>query len=199
MRGWYVLSFLVQLAMLMCSGIGVTPWASILKNIYHRRTQTTSSKNLIRLEFFWICKDQSQFEWFQTLLAELEKPVETKGQVHLNSPARSSFLKIHIYLTKKLGLDDIKNYILNDAEVDTFTQLRTKTKFGRPNFDSILANIRSELDGGTYIPEMQESKSRRHNVGFYFCGPGPMATGIAQSCQNQGTETVKFTFKKEHF
>jgi len=60
-----------EIAVLIGTGIGVTPWASIL------RTSTTcgsrpTARRLRRVEFIWVCKDTNSFEWFQALLSSLE-------------------------------------------------------------------------------------------------------------------------------
>ena len=61
----------VEVAVLIGAGIGVTPFASILKHIWYiqRKGQIGS---LRRVEFFWICRDTPSFGWFQTLLQEVE-------------------------------------------------------------------------------------------------------------------------------
>ncbi|KAF8202852.1 NADPH oxidase isoform 1 [Pholiota molesta] len=51
-----------QVAILVGAGIGVTPFASILKHI----------GSLRRVEFFWVCRDAPSFGWFQSLLQEVE-------------------------------------------------------------------------------------------------------------------------------
>src|SRR3569833_3839879 len=57
-----------EIAVLIGTGIGVTPWAAILKNIWHLRNGPNPPTRLRRVEFLWICKDTNSFEWFQTLL-----------------------------------------------------------------------------------------------------------------------------------
>lgn len=188
-----------QVAIICGAGIGITPWASVLKNIYHRRTQAASKAKLIRIELIWIARDNLEFEWFQELLAELERPADVKGRMALNCPARPDFLKLHIFLTKKLGLDDIKNYIINDDTkgTDTFTRLASKTKFGRPNFDALLGDVKDRLEAGTYVRDMQYQA--KTTVGFYFCGPSGLGKSIAASCRTQSSSRTTFDFHKEHF
>jgi NADPH oxidase len=53
-----------------CSA-GVTPFASILKDIYYRQRENRLG-SLQRVEFFWICRDAPSFGWFQSVLAEVE-------------------------------------------------------------------------------------------------------------------------------
>jgi NADPH oxidase len=51
--------------------LGVTPFASILKDIWYRQRQNRLG-SLRRVEFFWICRDAPSFGWFQSILAEVE-------------------------------------------------------------------------------------------------------------------------------
>ena len=60
-----------QVAILVGAGIGVTPFASILKHIWWRQKRGTLGA-LRRVEFFWVCRDTPSFGWFQTLLQEVE-------------------------------------------------------------------------------------------------------------------------------
>jgi NADPH oxidase len=71
-----------EIAVLIGTGIGVTPWASILKNIWHLRSSPNPPRRLRRVEFIWVCKDTSSFEWFQALLSSLEAQSAIQAPVH---------------------------------------------------------------------------------------------------------------------
>lgn len=187
-----------QIALICGAGIGITPWASILKNLYHMRLNNTLSK-LVKLELIWICRDVRDFAWFQELLANLELPCDKSGRVQLQvtSPRRDDFLKLNIYLTGRLTLDEINNYLINDSRNDGFTRLHTKTNFGRPDFHRLLSDIKGRIETGVYVPDMQDQKVTR--VGFYFCGPSALGTSIQRTCKGVSSKGVKFEFHKEQF
>jgi NADPH oxidase len=63
--------FNCEVAVLIGAGIGVTPFASILKHIWYCQ-QKGSIGSLRRVEFFWVCRDAPSFGWFQSLLQEVE-------------------------------------------------------------------------------------------------------------------------------
>jgi hypothetical protein len=63
--------FNVEVAVLVGAGIGVTPFASILKHIWYRQKRGNLGA-LKRVEFFWVCRDAPSFGWFQSLLQEVE-------------------------------------------------------------------------------------------------------------------------------
>ena len=63
--------FRSEVAILIGAGIGVTPFASILKHILYRQKHRTLGA-LQRVEFFWVCREAYSFRWFQSLLQEVE-------------------------------------------------------------------------------------------------------------------------------
>ncbi|KAI5850660.1 ferric reductase NAD binding domain-containing protein [Tricharina praecox] len=180
-----------EIAVLVGTGIGVTPWASILKNIWHKRNNPGKTPmRLRRVEFIWVCRDMSSFEWFQNLLKSLERQ---------QNGIDGDFLRIHTYLTQKLDMDTAQNIVLNSVgtEVDPLTQLRTGTQFGRPDFPKIFTAIREGINNRTYLGGLDGTL--RTNVGVYFCGPSVAARDIKRACKRVTTAEVEFSFWKEHF
>ena len=173
-----------EVAVLIGAGIGVTPFASILKHIWYRQKKGNVG-SLRRVEFFWVCRDTPSFGWFQTLLQEVEA-----------AQADPNFLRINIYLTQKVNEDMLWNIAINDAgaDYDPLTLLRSRTMFGRPDWKSIFGKMREAIDGGSYLPG---SKSQlKTTVGTYFCGPGTLAKAIKKATEEATTNTVQFTFAK---
>ena len=69
--GPYVDAFRSEVAILIGAGIGVTPFASVLKHIWYRQKRGTLGA-LQRVEFFWIFREADSFRWFENLLQEVE-------------------------------------------------------------------------------------------------------------------------------
>jgi predicted ferric reductase len=61
-----------RVAVLIAAGIGVTPFASLLQSLVHRAAQGSTSE-LEHVYFIWINRDQTAFEWFNTLLSDLKE------------------------------------------------------------------------------------------------------------------------------
>jgi NADPH oxidase 2 len=126
-----------EVVILVGAGIGVTPFASILKSIWYRVNYPTQKRTKLRkVHFFWvpsppsrclsqICRDFESFEWFRSLLAAIE--AQDIGDL----------IEIHTYLTQRVKEADAINIMVNDAgaEVDAITGLKAPTNFGRPNWD----------------------------------------------------------------
>ncbi|KAG0249617.1 hypothetical protein BG011_009095 [Mortierella polycephala] len=199
-------AFNYEIAVLVGAGIGVTPFASVLKHIWYSVMQPTKIITL-----------RKAFEWFQDLLIALEE----QNLV--------DFLEIRSYLTGELGADEMNTVLMearasttatatrhlrhknlrmgrvegdalespgifnddqtvsNDSLIgtrnrDAITGLRSPTYYGRPNFDKIFG-------------ELAQAHPREHGeVGVFFCGPKPLGKTL-----NRCARKYKFEFHKENF
>lgn len=170
--------FKYEVAVLVGAGIGVTPFASVLKSIWYRVSQPKKSTKLHKVYFFWVCRDYRQFEWFQDLL----KAIEEQDLDH--------FLEIHVYLTGRLQPDEIKNVIINndDGYQDALTGLRAATNYGRPNLDQIFTGLRRSHEDS--------------DLGVFFCGPKPLGRSLKAACtkySQSGDTGTRFFYNKENF
>ncbi|KAF9015087.1 NADPH oxidase A [Cyathus striatus] len=179
--------FNVEVAVLIGAGIGVTPFASILKHIWYMQRKGKLG-TLRRVEFFWVCRDAPSFGWFQTLLQEVEQ-----------AQADPNFLRINIYLTQKISEDMLWNIAVNDAgaEYDPLTLLRSRTMFGRPDWMGIFGQMKQAIESGQYLPGSRSQLKTK--VGTYFCGPGALAKAIKDAAVHHSGPNVEFSFAKEHF
>lgn len=157
--------FNVEVAVLIGAGIGVTPFASILKHIWYRQRRNNVG-SLKRVEFFWVCRDAPSFGWFQSLLQEVEA-----------AQADPNFLRINIYLTQKIGEDMLWNIAVNDAgaEYDPLTLLRTRTMFGRPDWKTIYGSMRQAIETGTYLPGTNSQLRTKVGVSAHYFSIRSMA------------------------
>jgi len=64
--------FKYEIAILVGAGIGVTPFASILKSMWYRMNYPQQKTRLRKVYFFWVCRDFGSFEWFRSLLLAIE-------------------------------------------------------------------------------------------------------------------------------
>lgn len=205
-----------EIAVLIGTGIGVTPWASVLKNIWHLRMQqqaqgNTTTSRLRRVEFIWVAKDTNFFEWFQALLSSLEAQsladaARYSDPSHIgNGNSKNGgieFLRIHTYLTQRLDLDTATNIVLNSvgALKDPLTELNARMNFGRPDFPRLLKGMRDGILDDSYIVAGGAfDRQKRTDVGVYFCGPNAAARDIERACKQAECKEVRFKFWKEHY
>ncbi|RAH47193.1 putative NADPH oxidase (NoxA) [Aspergillus brunneoviolaceus CBS 621.78] len=184
-----------EIAVLIGTGIGVTPWASILKSIWHLRARPNPPRRLRRVEFIWVCKDTSSFEWFQALLSSLESQSASTAAYE----GSVEFLRIHTYLTQRLDDDTAANIYLNSVgqDLDPLTELRSRTNFGRPDFKRLFSAMRDGLQDQSYMSGLYDNTPTQ--VGVYFCGPNAAARQIREAALSTSTKDIKFKFWKEHF
>jgi NADPH oxidase 2 len=76
--------FKFETALLVGAGIGVTPFASILKSIWYRMSNASAKKTRLRkVYFFWVCRDFGSLEWFKSLLHAIESQDKTHAiEIH---------------------------------------------------------------------------------------------------------------------
>lgn len=120
--------------LLVGAGIGVTPFASILKSLLFSRRHDANFK-VKKIYFFWICREYKAFEWFQDLLREWELVMRESGD---------EFLSINIYLTEKMKkeeMDALQQQSNSNRNLDSLTALESRTNFGRPDFGKIFDTI----------------------------------------------------------
>ncbi|XP_049831292.1 NADPH oxidase 5 [Schistocerca gregaria] len=189
--------FRAQHAVLIATGIGVTPFASILQSIMHRywKARHTCPKckyswaseipptvmKLRKVDFFWINRDQRSFEWFVNLLSQLEiEQAELGG-------AMERFLDMHMYITSALQKTDMKAVglqlaldLLHEKEKrDLITGLKTRTNAGRPNWDKVFKQLLDQKKG---------------KITVFYCGPPQLGRILRVKCDQYG-----FEFRKEVF
>lgn len=167
--------FKFEVAVLVGAGIGVTPFASILKSIWYRMNYPQGRTRLRKVYFFWICRDFGSFEWFRSLLLAIE------------AQDQDDHIEIHTYLTAKIKADDATNIMINDAnaEQDAITGLRAPTNFGRPNWDMIFKSIRK-----IHSPA---------EAGVFFCGPKGLGSALHIKCNQFSEPGFSFVWGKENF
>ncbi|KAF2175029.1 hypothetical protein K469DRAFT_86122 [Zopfia rhizophila CBS 207.26] len=167
--------FKFEIAVLVGAGIGVTPFASILKSIWYRMNYPQGRTRLRKVYFFWICRDFGSFEWFRSLLLAIE------------AQDLDDHIEIHTYLTAKIKADDATNIMINDANAkqDAITGLRAPTNFGRPNWDMIFKSIRK-----IHAPA---------EAGVFFCGPKGLGSTLHVKCNMYSEPGFSFVWGKENF
>jgi NADPH oxidase 5 len=162
-------------AVTIAGGIGVTPFASLLKSLALRRAGHGRGPPVLqRLHFVWVSRDQHAFEWFTELLARLE------------ADNVDGWLDLHIYFTAgrpelRGGVVDLARALVrDDTGTDMITGLQAHTHFGRPDLAALLRQCASE--SGLPPPRV------------FFCGPTPMARDLGRICRD-----LRLSFRRERF
>ncbi|XP_032410982.1 NADPH oxidase 1 [Xiphophorus hellerii] len=169
-----------EVSMLVGAGIGVTPFASILKSIWYKFKDNDPKLRTRKIYFYWLCRETNAFEWFADLLKAQENEMEERGM--------GDFLTYKLFLT---GWDQSHvNYIMvnMDQETDVVTGLKQKTHYGRPNWDKEFEQVRNENPTSV--------------VGTFLCGPEALGKVLEKKCgkySDVDPRKTKFYFNKENF
>lgn len=172
--------------MVVGAGIGVTPFASILRSVQLRAKQResllkrkgsddTSLEKMVdvliqvpkKIYFYWICRGQEEFDWFCDLLSAAAE-----------GPA-AGIVEITLFLTGEVELSQVKKLPCASGQF-----------FGRPNWARIFKQNREKHAG--------------QHIGVFLCGSPVIGKELSkQSHLNSdlvGTPgATRFSFFKEHF
>ncbi|XP_076826428.1 NADPH oxidase 2 isoform X2 [Brachyhypopomus gauderio] len=169
--------FRYEVVMLVGAGIGVTPFASILKSVWYKHVHEQANVFTKKIYFYWLCRETQAFEWFADLLQSLERQMTAKNMNH--------FLTYNIYLTRWRDTEAAHFRVHHEAEKDPITGLKQKTLYGKPNWDMEFSTIATNHPGS--------------KVGVFLCGPALLAKDLAKQCHKQSQAGAEFIFNKENF
>ncbi|XP_058390288.1 NADPH oxidase 3 [Diceros bicornis minor] len=164
----------------IAAGIGVTPFAALLKSLWYKCCESHTQLKLSKVYFYWICRDPTAFEWFADLLLSLETWMSERGKTH--------FLSYHIFLT---GWDENQAFHIAlhwDENADVITGLKQKTFYGRPNWNNEFRQIAYNHPSST--------------IGVFFCGPKTLSKTLQRMCRlysSADPRGVHFYYNRESF
>ncbi|KAF0690992.1 hypothetical protein As57867_017641, partial [Aphanomyces stellatus] len=182
---------------LVAGGIGVTPFASILKHLLHvweqhrcpacGSVQLPKRMQLKRVHFYWVTKEQYQMDWFRDMLNQLSQ-LDVDGRVTIDT-----------YLTPLGGqrqstagpLKLIQSFMHARQDRDIFTGLqRSKMHMGRPDWKTELNKVARQTSGDG------------SDIGVFLCGPPALDRDVALHCRKFNTKNptgVQFSYHSEKF
>ncbi|XP_064628369.1 cytochrome b-245 heavy chain-like [Lineus longissimus] len=172
-----------QVDVLVGAGIGVTPFASLLKDMWYKYCDPGFEMKVQKVYFYWICPDTSAFEWFSDLLSSMEQKMAEQG--------KTGFFESHIFLTRGWDPNQARNIVLHeDDDEDAITGLQQKTQYGRPQWDTIFPAI------------AQANPEKR--IGVFCCGPKTLSSQLHKLCNihsdpSRYANGTHFYFNKENF
>lgn len=152
---------------LIGGGIGVTPFASILKHLVTNDSQRKKKKQVY---FYWIARNHIQFEWLDELLKDLLFKSEEHATLSLE--INVCYTGIHnVTVQKKQILDLVTRDIHFDESSRRFIiNGNYIIHYERPNFIQEIKRIMSNTDG--------------IKCGVFTCGPDSMCSAVQKVTNN---------------
>jgi respiratory burst oxidase len=184
-----------RVLVLVAGGVGVTPFASILRSIVYtwesfrcgkcNRVQLPrTSFQITKIYFYWITRNQEQLTWFSSTINQLsEMDVDCRIEFHhyFSSLKRNSLVA---------PIKFLQTFIHDTDGQDIISGLHTKnlTHFGRPDWKNEIERI------GKNHPEEEE-------IGVFICGSKKMSDSIDEECTNFNQRKLKtqYDFHAEIF
>uniref|UniRef100_A0A8C1VN17 NAD(P)H oxidase (H2O2-forming) n=1 Tax=Cyprinus carpio TaxID=7962 RepID=A0A8C1VN17_CYPCA len=171
-----------EVSVLVGAGIGVTPFASILKDLVFK-SSVKFKFHCKKVYFIWVTRTQRQFEWVSDIIREVED-MDAQGLV-----------SVHIYITQLAEKFDLRTTMLYVCEQhfqkvwnrSLFTGLRSITHFGRPPFLAFLSSL-------------QEVHPEVEKIGVFSCGPPGLTKNVEKACQQMNKrDQTHFVHHYENF
>ncbi|KAF7658751.1 hypothetical protein LDENG_00008450 [Lucifuga dentata] len=171
-----------EVSVLVGGGIGVTPFASILKDLVFK-SSIKSKTQCKKVYFIWVTRTQRQFEWLSDIIREVEE-MDTQELV-----------SVHTYITQVAEKFDLRTTMLYVCERhfqkvwnrSLFTGLRSVTHFGRPPFVSFFSSL-------------QEVHPEVGKIGVFSCGPPGLTKNVEKACQQMNKrDQIHFMHHYENF
>ncbi|KAK7116278.1 hypothetical protein V1264_001988 [Littorina saxatilis] len=151
-------------AVLVGGGIGVTPFASILKDLV-LKSKLKFKFPCQKVYFLWVTRTQKSFEWLTDIIREVEQGDERQ------------LVDVHIFITQFQQKFDLRTTMLYICErhfqriegQSLFTGLRATTHFGRPQFEELLLSL-------------SHIHKEANQLGVFSCGPPQMTLNVEKAC-----------------
>jgi len=167
--------------MIIGTGVGATPFASILQDFSHKAKAATKIKKTKSVDFYWVNRKPTSNIWLNSLFKELLSHEEVKN-----------FIRIHMFFTNPQQRYDLRSVLLwrgleilhqNGVKINGL-ELFDLMHWGRPDWDEIFQNKIKEIKRGT--------------VGVFFCGNNYVAKELHRKCLQYSGKVI-FKFNKEIF
>ncbi|KAI9220043.1 ferric reductase NAD binding domain-containing protein [Blastocladiella britannica] len=201
--------------MFIATGVGATPFLSILKQIEHQiqaqddesddededddddddeekklerseRAQYGSSTRIDRVDFYWINRDQAGFKWMSEILRAADPRVRRVLRVHTFLTCTKGTSEITSFMLW-WGLEMLKRGPLRGRCLLTGMQ-HSSVYWGRPHWPSIFE---------------QTAQMGPGKVGVFFCGPAVLSKQLYRIVRErnatQSENEPRFVFAKENF
>uniref|UniRef100_A0A672S836 NAD(P)H oxidase (H2O2-forming) n=1 Tax=Sinocyclocheilus grahami TaxID=75366 RepID=A0A672S836_SINGR len=171
-----------EVSVLVGAGIGVTPFASILKDLVFK-SSVKFKFHCKKVYFIWVTRTQRQFEWVSEIIREVE---DMDAQ---------ELVSVHFYITQLAEKFDLRTTMLYVCERhfqkvwnrSLFTGLRSITHFGRPPFLAFLSSL-------------QEVHPEVEKIGVFSCGPPGLTKNVEKACQQMNKrDQTHFVHHYENF
>lgn len=154
------------------SGIGITPFISIIKNFAISYLQGRTNKKMI---IYWVCRDRTDIRWFEDIFSDLCDSIP------------ESVLSIFIHITRPVEDPEIIRKISqgNFPAYDNVGTGFTRFRYSRPDFDKVFLDYTSTF-----------STSR---TGVFVCGNDSLKASVSAAIKKYSRKNSELVQVVENF
>jgi predicted ferric reductase len=171
----------------IATGVGATPFLSILKQIESGLNHNESHPNRschcpVRADFYWLNRNQKGFKWMSQAIRSVDPKVHR-------------ILRVHTFLTCAKGHEEISSWLLwwglqmirKKNGYDALTGMEHSSVYwSRPHWETIFRQTASKFPG--------------KKIGVFFCGPKALSKEIYNLIRvMNATSPAFFEYAKENF
>jgi predicted ferric reductase len=168
-----------EVLVLVGAGIGVTPFASILKTLALQAQQGRLETPLKKVAFYWICRDDKEFESFRDLLVGI-----------VTNQALAGIFELNTYIT---GEVDLKK-IVEEKKLYAYNQFAGKPEWNR--IGKALRETYPNSDVGVFLCGPGAIGDQLNAMCTKF---NPPKRDLLQAAKTGGKRAPRFFFHKENF
>jgi predicted ferric reductase/plastocyanin len=169
--------------MLVGTGIGVTPFVSVMKSLKIRQASSNALLKPSKVYFYWVCRDKKEFSWFSWLINSLQ--------------GLGDRFELNTYMTGELDLEQL---IADRARHHHAAAVAPDTTAPTDNHERTATWPGNKWAGRPDWRRIFKEKAEVHanqRVGVFLCGPG--AQELEAACKASSKGSTKFLFHKEVF
>mmetsp|Transcript_67544 Transcript_67544/g.213827 ORF Transcript_67544/g.213827 Transcript_67544/m.213827 type:complete len:1266 (-) Transcript_67544:254-4051(-) len=171
---------------LVGTGIGVTPFVSVMKSLKLRQARERYLKPS-RVYFYWVCRDRKEFEWFSWLINDLEG-------------LDGDHFEINTYMTGELNLSEMVAEHAAKAAAGPAAPRARGAAGPAPGAKAQDLWAGNKWAGRPNWKRVFDEKAKQHageSIGVFLCGPG--AADLDANCRRASKGGTTFVFHKEVF
>lgn len=158
-----------QKCIFVVSGIGITPFISIIKNFAMEYLAGKTDKKMV---IYWVCRDREDIRWFEEVFSDLSESIP------------ESALGIYIHITRALEDPEMVRKITegNFPSYDKVSKIYLR--YSRPDFDRVFLDYTSGNTGRT---------------GVFICGNDSIKESVSKAIKKYSRSTCELVETIENF
>lgn len=184
----------------IASGIGATPFSSILFDFLHKLNSLNEDKSLpyVQVDFYWVIRSYVSSSWLVDLFKELLRVAK------LNKT--NTILNINLIFTCSQQKYDFRSFflwhgleLLKKERSNQVSEYCGNIFWGRPEWGVLFRNTKGKLIQMRNEANNKKCKMTLSNAGVFVCGNYELSKDVYLACKTNSDGDMNFDFHMENF